>query len=529
MEKMQFEQLGLSKEILRAVTDMGFEEATAIQTASIPLIKAGRDILGQSQTGTGKTAAFGIPAIEMVNPEVRHVQVLILCPTRELAMQSGDEIQKFAKYKHGVKILTIYGGQPIERQIKPLKQGVNIVIGTPGRVMDHMRRRTLKMDHVSMVILDEADEMLNMGFREDIETILKDVPENRQTVLFYATMSSEISRITKLYQKDPELVKIAHKQLTVPSIEQNYYEVKQVKKLEVLSILIDMHNPRLSIVFCNTKKTVDILVGELQLRGYMVDGLHGDMKQQTRSRVMDRFRSGKIDILVATDVAARGIDVDDVDAVFNYDLPQDEEYYVHRIGRTGRAGRTGKAFTFVTGRREINELMDIQRYANTKITLRKVPTLSDAEQTRTNRFIEDVKKILENGDLENYSKIIDALTDEDYTSVDVAAALVKMIMDRDKVKDIPVEEDFGDTGAEAGMVRLFINIGRFQNISAKDVLGAITNETGIHGKLIGKIDIFEKFTFIEVPEENAAEVVLAMKNVQIKGRKINIERAKGKS
>lgn len=529
MEKIQFAQLELSKEIQKAVQDMGFEEATAIQTASIPLIMEGKDIIGHSQTGTGKTAAFGIPAIEMVNPDIKALQVLILCPTRELAVQASDEMLKFAKYKHGIKILPIYGGQPIERQLRSLKTGIQIVIGTPGRVMDHMRRGTLKMDKVKMIILDEADEMLNMGFREDIETILKDVPEQRQTVLFSATMSPDILRITKLYQTDPQMVKINHKQLTVPSIEQYYYEVKSGKKLEVLSILIDMYNPRLSLIFCNTKKMVDILVGELQSRGYSVDGLHGDMKQATRTRVMERFKRGKIDILVATDVAARGIDVDDIEAVFNYDLPQDEEYYVHRIGRTGRAGKSGKSYTFVSGRKEIFELRDIQRYANTKITLQKVPTLSDAEETRTNRFIEEVKRVMDSGELESYNKIFDKLTEDEYTSVDVASALIKMVLEKDKqAAEAKSEDDFADTGAEHGMVRLFINVGRTQKVSAKDVLGAITNETGIHGKMVGKIDIYDKYTFIEVPEENAQDVMSIMKNSQIKGRRINIEPAKGK-
>ncbi len=529
MDKIQFKALEISEEILKAVEDMGFEEATAIQTKSIPIILSGKDVIGHSQTGTGKTAAFGIPALEMIDIENSSVQVLILCPTRELAIQACEEIRKFAKYKHGVKTLPIYGGQPIDHQIKAIKRGVQIVIGTPGRIMDHMRRRTLKMGNIKMVILDEADEMLNMGFREDIETILKDIPTERQTILFSATMSKEIMRITKEYQRDPELVKVVHKKLTVPSIEQYYLEVSQTKKLEVLSRLIDMYNPKLSLVFCNTKKKVDELVSQLQTRGYFADGLHGDMKQVARTRVMNTFKSGMIDILVATDVAARGIDVDDVEAVFNYDIPQDDEYYVHRIGRTGRAGRAGRAFTFVTGRKQIYALKDIQRYTKSKIHLQQAPSISDVEENKTNKFIEETKAVIEEGELNKYIKIVDRLIEDDYTSVDIAAALIKMSMGKGKDNGKKWEEDlFGDSGAEPGMVRLFINIGKNQKVSARHIVGAIAGETGLQGNLIGSIDVFDKYTFVEVPKENAKEVLLAMKNGKIKGKKINIEPAKGK-
>ena len=347
---MKFEELNIDSRILRAIVDMGFEETSPIQAKAIPAVKEGRDVIGQAQTGTGKTAAFGIPMLEKVDPKDKHVQAVVLCPTRELAIQVADEIRKLAKYMHGVKVLPIYGGQDIVKQIRSLKSGVQIVIGTPGRVMDHMRRKTVKFDHVHMITLDEADEMLNMGFREDIETILKEFPEERQTVLFSATMPQPIMEIARDYQKDAELIKVVRKELTVQNIQQYYFEVAPKSKEEVLSRLIDIYNPKLSIVFCNTKKQVDDLTSALKGRGYFAEGLHGDLKQQQRDRVMDNFRKGRVDILVATDVAARGIDVDDVDVVFNYDLPQDEEYYVHRIGRTGRAGREGLAFSFVVGR-----------------------------------------------------------------------------------------------------------------------------------------------------------------------------------
>ena len=304
---MRFDEMELQEPILRAVKEMGFEAMTPIQAEAIPVVMEGKDMIGQAQTGTGKTAAFGIPLLQMVNPKKKDLQALILCPTRELAIQVAEELRRLAKFMHGIKVLPIYGGQDINKQIRSLKGGVQIVIGTPGRVMDHMRRHTLKMDNVRMITLDEADEMLNMGFREDIETILKDLPEERQTLLFSATMPKPIMEIVGTYQKDAVLVKVVKKELTVPKIEQYYYEVRPNTKLEVLCRLLDMYDPKLSLIFCNTKKQVDELVSALQLRGYFAEALHGDLKQVQRDRVMETFRGGKTDILVATDVAARGI------------------------------------------------------------------------------------------------------------------------------------------------------------------------------------------------------------------------------
>ena len=336
METVRFDQLDLYPQVLRAIAEMGFEEATPIQSQAIPVVMSGVDVIGQAQTGTGKTASFGIPVLHKVDPNNKKTQVIILSPTRELAIQVADEIRKLAKYMHGVKILPVYGGQEISRQIKALKGGAQIIIGTPGRVMDHLRRKTIRCEAVNTIVLDEADEMLNMGFREDIETILEYIPEEgRQTVLFSATMPKPILDITKKYQHDAVTIKVVKKELTVPNIEQYYYDVKRKDKIEVLTRLLDYYNPKLSLVFCNTKRMVDELTEELQGRGYFAEGLHGDMKQTQRDRVMRGFRTGKTEILIATDVAARGIDVDDVEAVFNYDIPQDDEYYVHRIGRTG--------------------------------------------------------------------------------------------------------------------------------------------------------------------------------------------------
>lgn len=527
MEKLKFEELKLSKEVLKAVKDMGFEETSPIQSEAIPYILDGKDIIGQSQTGTGKTAAFGIPILEKIDQFDRKLQAVILCPTRELAIQVSEELRKLGKYKHNIRILPIYGGQPIERQINALKGGVQVIIGTPGRVMDHMNRRTLKMETVKIVVLDEADEMLDMGFREDIETILEKVPEDRQTLLFSATMPKPIIDITKKYQKDPKLLKVVHKQLTVPQIEQYYYEVKEKNKAEILTRLIDMYNPKLSIVFCNTKKRVDDLVTTLQTMGYPAEGLHGDLKQMQRDRVMSKFRNGVIEILVATDVAARGIDIDNVEAVFNYDLPQDEEYYVHRIGRTGRAGRVGRSFSFVVGR-DIYKLRDIQKYANTKVTLKNVPSLDDVEEIKIGVFLDKIKATIDEGHLLKYSHYIEKLMEDDYTSLDIAAALIKMQVGAVEQEDFIKEEDFDNTGAELGMVRLFINIGRNQKITAKDIVGSIASKTGMAGKLIGAIRIFDKYTFVEVPKEHAKDVLNIMKDNEIKGKKINIEPANRK-
>ena len=348
METLRFDELELSPQILRGIKDMGFEEASPIQAQAIPVVLSGRDVIGQAQTGSGKTAAFGIPMLEKVDPDNKKTQVIILSPTRELAIQVADEIRKLSKYMHGIKILPVYGGQDITKQIRSLKGGAQIIIGTPGRVMDHLRRKTIRCEHVHTVVLDEADEMLNMGFREDIETILSYIPEERQTVLFSATMPKAILDITKKYQKDAVTIKVVKKELTVPSIDQYYYDVKRKDKVDVLTRLLDYYDPKLSIVLCNTKRMVDELASELQGRGYFAEGLHGDMKQSQRDRVMNSFRNGKTEILIATDVAARGIDVDDVEAVINFDLPAENEYYLHRIGRTGRAHKHGVSFSLVT-------------------------------------------------------------------------------------------------------------------------------------------------------------------------------------
>lgn len=541
MEKLRFEDMNLSEAVQRAVSDMGFEEASPIQAQAIPIILEGKDIIGQAQTGTGKTAAFGIPIIESCNPADNTVQALVLCPTRELSIQVAEEIGRLAKYKRGISVLPIYGGQPIDRQIRALKKGVQIVIGTPGRVIDHIKRKTLKIDNVSMMVLDEADEMFDMGFRDDIALVMDGLREERQTIFFSATMAPEIVRFATRYQDNPEMVKVVHKELTVPRVEQVYFELKQHMKTEILSRLIDMYNPKLSIVFCNTKKKVDELIGELQGRGYSVDGLHGDLKQSQRDNVMNKFRRGTIDILVATDVAARGIDVDDVDMVFNYDMPQDEEYYVHRIGRTARAGREGRAFNFVSGR-DIYKLRDIQRYTKTKIERRELPTLKDIEANYTTSMIEKIKEEIDKEDLGKYEKIVETLMVEEYTSFDIAAALLKFYMAENKL-DGHEELDAVDFGGKlkgssnkssnqrtsgsknsnASATRIHINVGKTKGVSPRHILSAIIEETGIDKKLVGTIDVYDKFTFVEVPKDYKDDVLERLNGARIKGTKITAE------
>lgn len=545
---MKFRELDLSEEMQRGIDDMGFEEATPIQTQAIPNIFSGRDIIGQAQTGTGKTCAFGIPAVEMLDRDSESIQVLILCPTRELAIQSSEELKSISKYKSGIRILPVYGGQPIDRQIRALKNRPQIIIGTPGRVMDHMRRRTLKLASLRMIILDEADEMLNMGFRDDIDTILKEVPQERQTILFSATMPKEIMELAGKYLKEPIHVKISHRELTVPRIEQYYLMVNNSTKSEILSRIIDTNNIKLALVFCNTKKRVDGLASDLQSRGYAAEALHGDMKQDQRDKVMAKFRNGSFDILIATDVVARGIDVDDVEAVFNYDLPNDDEYYVHRIGRTGRAGRAGKAYTFVVGR-EINKLKDIQRFTKAIINRMSPPSIMDVEETRMSKILNTARKNIFETDLTKYAGYIERIVEEINSAsegdsfvspLDFASAMLKMISgpvgteEQKKEADTASQESLGfdadneDTGAQEGYVRLFINVGRKDNIQPGNIVQSIASTSGLPGKLIGAIDIYESYTFVEVPREYARKVLDSMKDYMLKGRKVNIEKSNKK-
>lgn len=533
MQKLNFNELNLSKEIQKAIDDMGFEEASPIQSAAIPPLLAGKDVIGQAQTGTGKTVAFGIPAIEKINVKKTETQVLILCPTRELCLQVSEEITKIAKYKKGINIQPIYGGQSIDRQIQGLKRGAQVVIGTPGRIIDHLERKTLKLNSIELFVLDEADEMLNMGFVEDIEFILETTPAEKQTVFFSATMPRQILDLTSKYQRNPEYVKVVHNELTVPNIEQIYFEVKESNKLEALSRLMDVNNIKLGLIFCNTKKKVDELVEQLQSRGYSADALHGDMRQTQRENVMKRYRAGSIELLIATDVAARGIDVDNIEVVINYDIPYDEESYVHRVGRTGRAGKDGKAFTFVSSR-DMYKLRDIQKYAQTKIKAQKVPLLNEVEEIRINEHLAKIKAVIEEDKSDKYVKILEKLTDnEEFTTLDIAAALLKMSLGlgdtkRDEFAAGEMTKSFdrksSDRGAPRGDIsRLFLSVGHKDNVSPKNILGAIAGETGIPGHLVGEIDIYDKFSFVEIPNDYVQQVIEVMNGNQIKGKRVSVE------
>ncbi|MTI31410.1 DEAD/DEAH box helicase [Xanthovirga aplysinae] len=554
MKTLKFEELFLSDEIMQAVEEMGFEEASPIQTAAIPLLKEGHDVVGQAQTGTGKTAAFSIPAIEGIDTGLNETQVLVLCPTRELALQVCNEIKKLSKYRRGIKSLAIYGGDPIEKQIRSLKRGVHIVAGTPGRVIDHLNRKTLDLSATQMIVLDEADEMLDMGFREDIEKIMNQMPEERQTVFFSATMPPPIMKLTEKYQYEPKVIKVVKKELTVDRIEQNYFEVRPNDKTEAMCRLIDVHGLQLMLVFCNTKRMVDQVTEELQSRSFAAEALHGDMSQSQRNRVMSKFRNGSLNILVATDVAARGIDVNGVDGVFNYDLPQDAEFYVHRIGRTGRAGRSGKAFSLVSGR-DKSKLWEIERITKSRIQKALVPSGTAMIEIKRLKFMEKLQILLAEEELEGFDSMIDQLL-ENNSSTEVLAALMKLHLgkeeplsdlnassgrgrergnrDRDRGRRNDRSPRSGRNGRERNgrrnrnesMARLFINQGRNANISPKDIVGAISGETGVPGYSIGEIEIFPRFSYVEVPKNDASKVIDIMSSNTIKGQRVNLELAK---
>ncbi len=426
---MSFTDLGTDPNILRSIDEMGYEEPTPIQSRCIPAILNGRDLVGQAQTGTGKTAAFGIPAIQLVNKKSKIPSILILCPTRELAIQVTGELIKLAKYTEGVFTVPVYGGQPIGRQLHALKKGAQIVVGTPGRVIDHLKRGTLKLDALKMVILDEADEMLNMGFREDLEEILSFSHGKSQTVMFSATVPKPIRQIMNRWMDNPEMIKVEGKAETAAGIEQYIMEVRDSVRTEAVSRMMDIGNFKLALIFCNTRKLCDTLVQELQARGYSADALHGEMNQAIRDKVMNKFRSGAIDMLVATDVAARGLDVDDIDVVFNYDIPQDPEYYVHRIGRTGRAGRNGIAVTFASGNKR-KRVRFIEKIIRTQLQPLPMPSLRDVEQSKMDSHFEDLIKTLEAGGLRPYIEQLEPFAESEFTPIEIAAALFKMRVEK---------------------------------------------------------------------------------------------------
>ena len=518
-----FRDFPLSEAIQRAVAEVGYTEPTPIQAQSIPLILEGRDVIGRSHTGTGKTAAFGLPAIEMIDPDLEGVQVLALCPTRELAMQAAAEVEKFARYKKGVKVVAVYGGASMEKQIFQLKKGANFVIGTPGRIMDHLRRRTLRLGSLRMVILDEADEMLNMGFREDIETILAQAPEERQTVLFSATMPQPILDITREYQKDPVMVAIgSERSRTAENIEQFYFDCPMGRKMDVLNLLLAKYDPKLSVVFCNTKTMVDELSEYLTKAGYQAVGIHGDMRQSARTQVMASFKSHRTRILIATDVAARGIDVENVDAVFNFDIPQDIEFYVHRIGRTARAGKEGKAYTLISGRRQFYQLRDIMASTGAKIVQAEIPSASEIYESRLSQFAASLAESLAQP-LPEGEAMLHRLTGMGLTAEQVAEAALERLLagQRKALPEVQVVSRRGESrdGKQTGVV---LSIGRRQRIAPNFILGAIADATGIPGKQVGKIDIYDDYTVVQLGAEDARLTAETMATCRINGHKTEV-------
>lgn len=522
MSQLSFSNLKLSEEISRALESMGFEQATEIQFRAIPIINAGNDIIGKSQTGTGKTVAFGIPAIEAIDTTDKGVvQVLILCPTRELAVQACEEIKKLSKFKSGIKAVDVYGGAPMDRQIAKLKTA-NIVIGTPGRVMDHMRRRTLKLNNLKMIVLDEADEMLSMGFREDIETILQETPEERQTILFSATIPSEIMALTRKYQKNPQMIEVNKKQVTVENIEQCYYDVPMGRKMDALNLLLKYHNPKLSMIFCNTKKMVDDVTDYLQRHGFSAVGLHGDMKQLQRTKVMEAFKSGRNSILVATDVAARGIDVNNIDYVINYDIPQNTEYYVHRIGRTGRAGKSGKAITICSGRRQVEVLMRISRLVKAHISYENMPTIDDIKSRKQDQDVLDIEQAIKSTTNLEYSEMVDALINRGYDPYIIAAVALKMHFGSreyniEEVKSLGHAKGSYGKNSDQRYKKIIINIGRAKRVAPNHIVGAITEKTDLCGKDIGKIEIYDNKTIVSVPSHKFDDTIRQMEDCKICG------------
>lgn len=523
MNEITFEELELMPKMQKAIDEMGFEHPTDIQAQSIPLIRSGVDVIGRSQTGTGKTMAFAIPAIEKINTheEKPSVQIIIMCPTRELAQQACEEIKKLTKFQNGIHPVEVYGGAPMDRQIVKLKKA-NIVIGTPGRIMDHMRRKTLKLDRIKMVVLDEADEMLSMGFKEDMETILRETPETRQTILFSATMPPSIMALTKEFQKDPQIVQINEKKVTLDNIKQNYIDVPMGRKTDALKLLLHYYNPSLSIVFCNTKKMVDEITESLNKSGFNAEGLHGDLKQSQRTAVMDKFRYGSTSILVATDVAARGIDVNDVEYVFNYDIPQNNEYYVHRIGRTGRIGKEGNTITICSGRRQVMSLNDIARAVKSKITEIPVPTGNDIRTRLSEKNSEIVEKTITEQPDELYVNMVNSLLEKGYSLFDIAAAALQLNFNEKEIKieDIKLERKQSRKGGSSDFSKIVLDIGRSSHVAPNHIVASITERSILHGSDIGKIEIYDDCSVVAIPSDTVQEVVDQMYGAKVCGRPV---------
>lgn len=517
---MKFSELNLSFELNRAIEELGYTEATPVQAQCIPPVLEGRDVIGQSQTGTGKTAAFGLPLLEkLVVLDKRTPQILIMTPTRELALQVSQELRKFAKYKEGVKIVTVYGGDPITGQIRDLKGGADIIVGTPGRIQDHIDRRTLKFHQLKALVLDEADEMLKMGFKEAIEQILQDLPEERQTLLFSATMPKAILDITNNYQNNPVHIKTKQKEMTVNSVEQVVYEVNQGEKVKVLVQLMEFYRPESSMIFCNTKKMVDDLSGLIASKGYSTASIHGDMKQEMRSLVMAKFKDKKVQHLICTDVAARGIDIDGLDMVFNFDVPQETEYYVHRIGRTGRAGKSGISVTLVTPRQRyvINEL---ERLTKASIERKEMPSLNDIQAVRFDHMTTDIMKTLKADIPVEIKTLVEKLVDQGLNPIQLSEALLYKVIGADIFVEAQKPIDKQRRAQRINSSTIELDVGLKHGIAAAHLVSAIAEASGISGKDIGKIRIQDRYSHVEVPQEFVKEILEALNQGTIKSYKV---------
>jgi ATP-dependent RNA helicase DeaD len=565
MDTPPFSELGLPDVLLAAIETLGYERPSPIQAMSIPPALEGKDIVGLSATGSGKTAAFTLPALAKIDLKSPWTQVLILCPTRELAVQVCEEVHRLGAKMRGLHATPVYGGAPMDRQLRALRDGAQVVVGTPGRLLDHLRRGSFDASRVRMAILDEADRMLDMGFKEEMDELLAALPADRQTLFFSATMSPGVSRLIRSFGKEPQIVEIQQKARTVSTVEQSYFEVRQRSKVEVLSRILDMNPPRLALVFCNTKRSVDECTEDLINRGYAADRLHGDMTQMMRERTLKRFREGSVELLVATDVAARGLDIDEIDIVFNYDLPTDPEDYVHRIGRTGRAGRSGRAVSFVYGR-DIYRMQTIERFIRQVIHRERIPSVEQVEGRRADLIFDSLKERLESGKFDAYQDNIDRLLDQGHTPTDIAGALVTLLREasgregslieedreperparREKNRDTRApREDFRDDRRddrgpksgpkfergpiphEQGMTRMFLSLGKTHGVMAKEIVGMLYREAGLPDGCLGRITLFPKHSLVDVPESLVPQVMDRTRNARLRGRPFRIDVDRG--
>ncbi len=535
---MKIENVNLNENIQKALDEMGFESSTQIQQEAIPVILEGKDIIGQSNTGTGKTAAFGIPILEKIDKDLRLPQAIVLLPTRELAVQVANEFRKIGKYMEGIKTVSVYGGADIRDQINKLKNGAQIIVGTPGRVIDLIDRNVIKLSELKVSVLDEADEMLKMGFREDIELILDKVNHTTQTLLFSATIPDGISKIIKKFQNNPVIIKTMREGITAKEVKQSYFLVKHTDKVEALTRIIDTYTPKLTLIFCNTKKSVDDLYDQLIEKGYNCDKIHGDIKQTQRLDTLNKFNNGVTDVLIATDVAARGLDIKEVEAVINYEVPGKEDYYVHRIGRTGRAGREGSSFTLASGK-EIKKIENIERYTKKQIRKRSVPTVDKVNEVKQDKFIRNIVDIIEKDGVGENRVLASKLMEKGYDAETLIAAMIKKLVkfdssaDRDLNDTVPERKKFTRTKGSSrdigNSVRFHVNLGKKQGIRPGDILGAIAGECDIPGTDIGAIEILENYSFFNASSEHTDAILGRMEGSQIKGKDVVVEISKEKN